>query len=64
MCGVTTSPTLPPVSTELFKTSNQTPRLECVIKNYFSYLSTGTFIVCTQKNCLDQMVLLCIQNIV
>ena len=31
---------------------NQTPKLECVIKNWFSYFSTKTYVVCTQKNCL------------
>ena len=35
---------------------------ECVIKNYFSYLSTKTYVVGTQKNCLVETVLLSTQN--
>ena len=35
---------------------------ECVLKNHFSYLSTKTYVVGTQKNCLNEMVLLSTQN--
>ena len=37
--------------------------LECVAKNYFFYLSTKTFVVGTQKNRLNEAVLLSTQNI-
>ena len=36
---------------------------ECVTKNYFSYFSTKTYVVGTQKNRLNETVLLSIQNI-
>ena len=45
-----------PVST------GQAPRLECVTENYFSYFSTKTYVVSTQKNRLDETVLLSTQN--
>ena len=35
---------------------------ECVIENYISYLSTKTYVVGTQKNRLNEMVLLSTQN--
>ena len=35
---------------------------ECVTENYFSYFSTKTYVVDTQKNRLDEMVLLSTQN--
>ena len=31
-------------------------------KNYFSYFSSKTYVMGTQKNCLNEMVLLNIQN--
>ena len=37
-------------------TNFQAPR--CVTENYFSYFSTKTYVVGTQKNRLDQTVLL------
>ena len=40
----------------------QAPRLECVPENYFSYFSTKTYVVGTQKNRLDETVLLSTQN--
>ena len=40
----------------------QAPRKDCVNENYFSYFSTKTSVVVTQKNCLDEMVLLSTQN--
>ena len=39
------------------------PLVKSVIKNLFSYFSTKTYVVGTQKNCLNEMVLLSIQNI-
>ena len=36
---------------------------ECVIENCFSYLSTKTYVVGTQKNRLNETVLLSTQNI-
>ena len=49
--------------------SAEAPRLECVPENYFSYFSTKTYVVGTQKNrldetknCPDDMVLLSTQN--
>ena len=32
----------------------QAPRLECIPENYFSYFSTKTYVVGTQKNRLDE----------
>ena len=29
-------------------------RYECAIQNYFSYFSTKTYVVSTQKNCLNE----------
>ena len=37
-------------------------RSECVIENKFSYYSTKTYVVGTQKNLLDEAVLLFTQN--
>ena len=37
--------------------------LECVIKIYFSYFSTKTYVMGTQKNPLNETVLLSTQNI-
>ena len=42
----------------------QAPRLECVPENYFSYFLAKTYIVGTQKNHLNETVLLSTQNIV
>ena len=39
------------------------PDKECVTENYFSYFSTKTYVVGTQKNRLDETVLLSTQNI-
>ena len=36
---------------------------ECEAKNKYSYLSTKTYVVGTQKNCLFEMVLFSTQNI-
>ena len=36
----------------------QSSRQECVINNWFSYFSTKTYVVGTQKNRLDETVLL------
>ena len=36
---------------------------ECVTEKYFSYFSTKTYVVGTQKNRLNKMVLLSTQNI-
>ena len=36
----------------------QAPRYECVTENYFFYFSTKTYVVVTQKNRLDETVLL------
>ena len=52
--------------TSLYKRSVQTVShspCECVIKNYFSYLSTKTYVVGTPKNRLMETVLLIAQNI-
>ena len=35
---------------------------EIVIENYFSYFSTKTYVVSTQKNCLNEMVLFVIKT--
>ena len=40
----------------------QTPEQECVIENYYFYFSTNTYVVGTQKNRLNEMVLLSTQN--
>ena len=40
----------------------QAPRLECVTENYFSYFSTKTYVVGTQKNRLHETVLMSTQN--
>ena len=37
-------------------------RLECVIKKWFSSLNTKTYVEGTQKNHLNEMVLLSTQN--
>ena len=37
---------------------NQASRIECVLENYFSYFSIKTYVVGTQKNCLNETVLL------
>ena len=34
---------------------------ECTTGKYFSYFSTKTYVVCTQKNCLKERVLLSTQ---
>ena len=39
------------------------PPDECVTENYFSYFSTKTYVVGTQKNGLNKTVLLSTQNI-
>ena len=39
------------------------PPQECIPENYFSYFSTKTYVVGTQKNGLDETVLLSTQNI-
>ena len=41
----------------------QASRYECVFEYYFPYFSTKTYIVGTQKNHLNEMVLLGTQNI-
>ena len=41
----------------------QTPWLECETENYFSYFSTKTYILGTQKNRLDETDLLSTQTI-
>ena len=38
-------------------TGNQASRQECVLKNYFLYFSSKTYVVGTQKNHLNEMVL-------
>ena len=40
----------------------QAPRSESIKENYFSYLPTKTYVVGTQKNRLDETVLLSTQN--
>ena len=40
----------------------QAPRFECVTEKYFSYLSTKTYVVGTQKTRLNETVLLSTQN--
>ena len=40
----------------------QAPDKECVTENYFSYFTTKTYVVGTQKNRLDETVLLGTQN--
>ena len=40
----------------------QAPRYECVTENYFSDFSTKTYVVGTQKDRLDETVLLSTQN--
>ena len=40
----------------------QAPRYGCVAENYFSYFSTKTYVVGTQKNRLNETVLLSTQN--
>ena len=39
------------------------PLVNSVYQNYFSYFSTKTYVVGTQKNCLNETVLLRNQNI-
>ena len=41
---------------------NEASRYECVFENYFSYFSTKTYVVGTQKNRLNNTVLLSTQN--
>ena len=41
---------------------DQAPLYECVLKNYFLYLSSKTYAVGTQKNRLNETVLLSTQN--
>ena len=41
----------------------QASYLECIIVNYFSYFSSKSYVVGTQKNHLNEMVLLGTQNI-
>ena len=41
---------------------SQAPSKECATENYFSYFSTKTYVVGTQKNRLDETVLLSTQN--
>ena len=43
-------------------TVNQAPKEECVIQNLFSYLTIKTYVVGTQKNLLNEKVLLSTQN--
>ena len=43
-------------------TMYKAPRQECITENYFSYFSTKTYVVGTQKNRLDETVLLSTQN--
>ena len=38
-------------------------RLKCVTENHFSYFSTKTYVVGTQKNLLNEKVLLSTHNI-
>ena len=38
------------------------PQDKCVTENYFSYFSTKTYVVGTQKNCLNETALLSTQN--
>ena len=40
----------------------RSPRLECVIENYFSFFSAKAFAVATQNNRLNETVLLSTQN--
>ena len=42
--------------------NEQAPKQECVTENYFSCFSTKTYAVGTQKNRLDETVLLNTQN--
>ena len=42
--------------------NSQDHRKECVTENYFSYFSTKTYVVGTQKNRLDETILLSTQN--
>ena len=42
---------------------HQASREECVFENYFSYFSTKTYVVGTQKNRLNETVLFSTQNI-
>ena len=37
-------------------------QVKCVSENYFSYFSTKTYVVCAQKNRLNETVLLTTQN--
>ena len=41
----------------------EAPRLECIFKNYFSCFLTKTYVVGTQKNPLNAIVLLNTQNL-
>ena len=40
----------------------QAPRYECLTENYFFYFSTRTYVVGTQKNSLNETVLLSTKN--
>ena len=48
--------------TSLSEDGPKSSRLECIIKHQFSYFSTETYVVGTQKNRLDEMVLLSTQS--
>ena len=41
---------------------SQAPRLECVLENYFLYVSSKTYVVGTQKSRVNETVLLSTQN--
>ena len=42
------------MSTHVRSSINQAPRQECETENYFSYFSTKTYVVGTQKNHLNE----------
>ena len=43
-----------PLSIALWTNGHFGLQLECITKNYFSYFSTMTYVVGTQKNCLNE----------
>ena len=42
--------------------TGQGSRKECILENYFLFFSSKTYVVGTQKNCLNETVLLSTQN--
>ena len=41
-----------------FSESHRPPDIECVLENYVLYFSSKTYVLGTQKNCLNETVLL------